>query len=143
MPIRSAAMAAGTPAQQANALMGTPILVTLSTDANAPSGTTQANSKAIPSDMMLLAGTSVGSGTGYVLPRGIDNASGGTISPGDSFQVNNQGGNAVLVYPNASTGKVQGAGAGVGFSVANNKQAQFTYMGIVAGVETWAADLSA
>jgi hypothetical protein len=136
-------MASGASAQHAAALLGIVTQLTVGTQTGAPAGNSQATAPIMPSDSVILAGTSVGASTGYKLPLGVDASAPGLVNLGDTLQVFNQGGNTLLVYPNASTGKVQGAGAGAGFSVANNKQAQFTYMGIVAGVELWAADLSA
>jgi hypothetical protein len=136
--LKYAMMAAGTPAQQAAAITGITTALSVSTAAGAPAGNSQATAIPIPSDFVALTGTSVGAGTGYLLPKGIDAATGGTVQVGDLFEVHNQGGNAVLVYPNTAAGKVQGAGAGVGFSVANNKVAFFTYL----GNDTWSAVLS-
>lgn len=137
--LRNNLMAAGTPAQQAAAMVGIITPCSAVTSAGAPSGTTQANSAKIPSDFVILTGTATGSGTGYVLPAGQDAATPGLVALGDTFTVVNQGGNTLLVYPNTSTGKVQGGSAGAGFSVANNKEATFMYL----GSDLWGADLSA
>lgn len=141
MPLKQAIMASGISAQEASALLGVVTAIAAGTTAGAPAGNSQATAPIIPSDNVLLTGTAVGSSTGYKLPNGVE--VGGVVMPGDSFQVCNQGGNTLLIYPNSATGKVQGGSAGAGFSVANNKQAQFTYLGTASGVDLWAADLSA
>lgn len=133
-------MQAGIAAQAAAALQGIVTACSATTSAGAPAGSTLATATLIPSDEVILTGTSVGSGTGYRLPTGVDASGGnGLCNLGDTISVFNQGGNTLLVYPNTSAGKVQGASAGTGFSVANNKSATFTYL----GSDLWAATLSA
>lgn len=141
--LKIAVMASGFSAQEAAALAGIVTACSATTSPGAPSGANQAAAPIIPSDLVILTGTSVGSGVGYKLPTGVDNASPGNIQPGDQITVLNQGGNTLLVYPNSATGKVSGGSAGAGFSVANNKMATFYYMGTSAGVDLWQADLSA
>lgn len=140
MSIRQAVMQAGIAAQAAAAILGITTACSAVTSTGAPAGSNQAGATLVPSDEIILTGTSVGSGTGYKLPSGVDASGGnGLCNLGDTISVFNQGGNTVLVYPNTATGKVQGGGAGAGFSVANNKSATFVYM----GSDLWAATLSA
>lgn len=141
MPIKSAVMASGASAQHASALLGIVTACAAITSAGAPAGTNLATAPLVPSDEVILTGSAVASGVGYKLPTGIE--VGGMYQLGDSISIWNQGGNTLLVYPATSLGKIQGAGAGAGFSVANNKSALFTYLGTTAGVDLWSANLSA
>jgi hypothetical protein len=64
-----------------------------------------------------------------VAPPGTTVNTVGILEIGDSITVVNQGANALLVYPQLA-GKVQGASANTGFSVAANKVATFYYVGL-------------
>jgi len=92
-------------------------------------GSTLATALALPASINFIA--TAAAATGVILAA--------NANPGDAIFVFNGGANAVLVYPPTSTGTVQGAGAGVGFSVGTLKSATF----VAAAPLTWAADLSA
>lgn len=129
----------GVPVQQCAAQIGIRTVLSASTQAGAPAGNSQGTATKVPSDLIVLTGSSVPASSGYILPAGIDAAIPGQVEIGDSFNFINQGGQALSVYPNTASGKIQGGGAGAAFSIANNKQCQITYM----GGDIWAADLSA
>lgn len=105
-------------------------------------GNSQGTALALPRDFNIFS--TVAASTGAILPWGDDQqpvaASGqyGVIELGDTITVVNQGANALLVYPQLG-GKVQGASANAGFSVASNKMAAFQYV----GSGNWVANLSA
>lgn len=107
-------------------------------------GTTQANSPQLPRDCNVV--TTCAGGAGFTLPYGVDQqpvaASNqfGVVELGDTIKViNHATGNPCLVWPATATGTIQGGGGGASFSVANNKEATFTYI----GSGNWTANLSA
>lgn len=102
-----------------NAQTGTLILQNLqvvgvealsSLDGIAAAGTTQGTATVLPPKMAYNV-TTVGAGSGVLLPPSFAGA--------QLAMNNNQGTNALLVYPNG-TDTVNALGAGVGFSVAAN-----------------------
>lgn len=90
-------------------------------------GTTQANSLAVSTAIII--STTTAAGTGIVLPP---------AEVGCQFIAHNLGANALLVYPNRSTDVINALGAGAGFSVAAGKMAvlvgRSNGTGLVAGV---------
>lgn len=91
------------------------------------SGTTQANSLAVSTAIVI--STTTAAGTGIVLPP---------AEVSGQFVVHNLGANALLVYPNRATDVINALGAGAGFSVAAGKMAfligRANGTGLVAGV---------
>jgi hypothetical protein len=114
-------------------------------------GTTLANALALPRDFNVFA--TVAASTGARLPAGVDVVESTYVDPngttrnnygiveiGDCIRVVTKGvANPLLVYPQTAAGTVQAGGAGVGFSVAANKMAEFYYL----GSDNWCANLSA
>lgn len=103
-------------------------------------GSTLLTALPLPRDFNVF--TTVAGSTGASLPAGDDivtssytDANGttrnnyGTIELGDTITVVNRGANPLTVYPYSSTGTVQGAGAGVGYSQAANTIADYRYVG--------------
>lgn len=140
MPV--AAFLRGIPAGLAQAIKGA--FDYPSSQALTSLGNSQATALLLPRDFNVF--NTVSASTGAILPWGVDqtptNAGAGfdgVIEIGDTITVvNNNAAQALLVYPQLG-GKVQGAGANAGFSVAANKQALFSYI----GAGNWVANLSA
>jgi hypothetical protein len=115
-----------------------------SSQALVATGNSQATALPLPRDFNVF--NTVSASTGAILPWGADqqptgSAAGqtGLVEIGDTITVvNNQAAQALLVYPQLA-GTVQGAGANAGFSIAANKQAVFSYIGL----GKWVANLSA
>lgn len=108
MTFKVNAMGLGTSAGQAGAIIGGANVGLTAT------GSTQAD--ALPITASNSQYTTVGSGTGAILPS--------YMQPGDHCRVFNNGANALLVYPTTGAAINNGA-ANAGFSVAANKSAQF------------------
>jgi hypothetical protein len=100
MSLAQRLVAAGLSAIQAQAIQGT---VASSLTAT---GTTQANALPLGADCCNF--TTVGAGTGCILPA---------MNPGDDITVFNGGANALLIYPPVG-GQIKGLGTNVGYSVA-------------------------
>lgn len=84
-------------------------------------GTTQGNALAIPAGQDGSIFTTVGSGTGAVLP-----ASG--VGLGEEYVIANHGLNALAVYP-PSGGKMGTAGANAAYSLSAGKTGYFMFVG--------------
>lgn len=85
-------------------------------------GTTQGTAYVIPAGQDLTIFSTVGSGTGAVLP---------SSGPGayEEYMVANHGVNALLVYP-GSGGKMGTASVNAGYSLPAGKTGYFTYVGL-------------
>ncbi len=103
-------------------------------------GNSLATGLALPTDFCVF--TTVAASTGCVLPGTVALGT-GPVLPTDTIVVVNHGANTLSVYPFASTGKIANGSAGAAFSVAANKTATFSNLGLVAGADSWAAAVSA
>ncbi len=84
-------------------------------------GTTQGNAYVIPIGQALSVFSTVGSGTGAILPP--------LVSLGEEYEIANHGANALLVYPPVG-GKMGSASTNTGYSLVAGKTGYFLCVGI-------------